>query len=284
MFPANVREAGVDCMTCGTYKWLLGGFGVAPFFVRRELLERIRVDRLGALHVEKELGDHRYEIYRTREEIRIRHAAVCGGLSAGCRAGLPGAGRRRADRASHRGACPASFARDSPPSGFRVVHAAGQRSSIVSLHLEPERGPRARGAGQRRYAGQLPGEGLAASRVTGALQHGRRHPTLSRLREELRIATSLRWSDCSGGSAGTLMVFTATSRPITFLNRQLRADEQLAFDFDGQRISTQPHQPHAFPRIQFVLCNVSGIMAELERRPGAWKWLTRSSSSERMVD
>jgi cysteine desulfurase/selenocysteine lyase len=29
------------------------------------LLERIRVDRLGALHVEKELGDHRYAIYRT---------------------------------------------------------------------------------------------------------------------------------------------------------------------------------------------------------------------------
>src|SRR5438477_356241 len=64
MFPADVRAAGVDCMTSGTYKWLLGGFGVAPFFILRELLEKIRVDRLGALHVEKELGDHRYEIYR----------------------------------------------------------------------------------------------------------------------------------------------------------------------------------------------------------------------------
>ena len=45
MFPVDVRAAGVDCMTSGTYKWLLGGFGVAPFFIRRELLERIRVDR-----------------------------------------------------------------------------------------------------------------------------------------------------------------------------------------------------------------------------------------------
>src|ERR1700730_17199342 len=67
-FPADVRAAGVDFMTSGTYKWLLGGFGVAPFFVRRELLDRIRVDRLGALHVEKELGDHRYEIYRTAKK------------------------------------------------------------------------------------------------------------------------------------------------------------------------------------------------------------------------
>src|SRR6185369_5479870 len=59
MFPADVHAAGVDCLTSGTYKWLLGGFGVAPFFVRRELLERIRVDRMGALHVEHELGEHR---------------------------------------------------------------------------------------------------------------------------------------------------------------------------------------------------------------------------------
>jgi selenocysteine lyase/cysteine desulfurase len=68
MFPVDVRAAGVDCMTSGTYKWLLGGFGVAPFFIRRELVEKIRVDRFGDLHVEKELGDHRYEIYRTAKK------------------------------------------------------------------------------------------------------------------------------------------------------------------------------------------------------------------------
>ena len=56
MFPVDVRAAGIDCMTSGTYKWLLGGFGVAPFIIRRELVEKIRVDRFGDLHVEKELG------------------------------------------------------------------------------------------------------------------------------------------------------------------------------------------------------------------------------------
>ena len=54
MFPMDVRQAGVDFMTAGTYKWLLASFGVAPFFIRRELLNRIPLDRHGALHVERE--------------------------------------------------------------------------------------------------------------------------------------------------------------------------------------------------------------------------------------
>ena len=106
MFPANVRAAGVDFMTSGTYKWLLGGFGVAPFFVRRELLDRIRVDRLGALHVEKELRRPSLRDLPDGEEVRIRHAALCRGLPARRGARVPRARRRRPDRAPHRGAGP----------------------------------------------------------------------------------------------------------------------------------------------------------------------------------
>ena len=65
MFPIDVRQAGVDFLCCGTYKWLLGGFGVAPFFIRKELLDRIRIDRFGALHVAKELPGQRFELYKT---------------------------------------------------------------------------------------------------------------------------------------------------------------------------------------------------------------------------
>ena len=65
MFPIDVRTAGVDFLCCGTYKWMLGSFGVAPFFIRQELLERIRIDRFGALHVAKELPGQRFEIYKT---------------------------------------------------------------------------------------------------------------------------------------------------------------------------------------------------------------------------
>ncbi|HEX4935288.1 MAG TPA: aminotransferase class V-fold PLP-dependent enzyme [Gemmatimonadaceae bacterium] len=65
MIPLDVRAAGVDFLCCGTYKWVLGGFGVAPFFIRRELLDRIRLDRYGALHVAKELPDNRFELHAT---------------------------------------------------------------------------------------------------------------------------------------------------------------------------------------------------------------------------
>jgi selenocysteine lyase/cysteine desulfurase len=65
MFPIDVKAAGVDALCAGTYKWLLGGFGVAPFYVRREMLDRIRLDRYGALHVEKQESETSFEIYKT---------------------------------------------------------------------------------------------------------------------------------------------------------------------------------------------------------------------------
>jgi selenocysteine lyase/cysteine desulfurase len=68
MFPIDVKAAGVDAMTTGTYKWLLGSYGVAPFYVRGEILDRIQPDRMGALHVERTLADHRYEIYKTAKK------------------------------------------------------------------------------------------------------------------------------------------------------------------------------------------------------------------------
>jgi len=63
MVELDVRETGIDFFTAGTYKWLLGGFGVAPFFVREELLERITVDRLGALHLAEESSEERYTLF-----------------------------------------------------------------------------------------------------------------------------------------------------------------------------------------------------------------------------
>ncbi len=45
--PVDVRALGVDFFTTGTYKWLMAGFGVAPFYVRRELLDRIQPENVG---------------------------------------------------------------------------------------------------------------------------------------------------------------------------------------------------------------------------------------------
>ena len=43
----DVKASDVDFFTVGGYKWLLGGFGVALFYVRKELLDTISMDRVG---------------------------------------------------------------------------------------------------------------------------------------------------------------------------------------------------------------------------------------------
>jgi selenocysteine lyase/cysteine desulfurase len=135
MFPADVRVAGVDFMTSGTYKWLLGGFGVAPFFVRRELLDRIRVDRLGALHVEKELGDHRYEIYRTAKKFEYATLPFAEVYQLGTAlAYLERVGVDRIER--HTVALAGELREGLAALGFRVLTPLDNGSSIVSVHLD----------------------------------------------------------------------------------------------------------------------------------------------------
>jgi len=135
MFPADVRAAGVDCLTSGTYKWLLGGFGVAPFFVRRELLDRIRVDRLGALHVEKEHGDHRYEIYRTARKFEYATLPFAEIYQLGTAlAYLERVGVDRIER--HTVALARELREGLTRLGFRVLTPPDNNSSIVSVHLD----------------------------------------------------------------------------------------------------------------------------------------------------
>jgi selenocysteine lyase/cysteine desulfurase len=65
MVSIDVRAARVDALCCGSYKWMLAGFGIAPFFIRRELIDRIRLDRFGEFQVERELPDHHFELVKT---------------------------------------------------------------------------------------------------------------------------------------------------------------------------------------------------------------------------
>lgn len=46
----DVRETGVDALCAGAYKWLFAGWGVAPFYVRRDVIGRLRLDRFGEMH------------------------------------------------------------------------------------------------------------------------------------------------------------------------------------------------------------------------------------------
>lgn len=61
-FPIDVQAAGVDVLCSGSYKWLLAGWGVAPLYVRSGIADRLKIDRFGEMHVERELPDHSYDI------------------------------------------------------------------------------------------------------------------------------------------------------------------------------------------------------------------------------
>lgn len=63
MLDLDVKETGIDFFTTGTYKWLLAGHGVAPFYVREELLDLVAPDRYGHLHVAEDLGEYQYRLY-----------------------------------------------------------------------------------------------------------------------------------------------------------------------------------------------------------------------------
>src|SRR5262245_50985464 len=58
----EVRAADVDFLCAGTYKGMLAGFGIAPFYVKKELLGRLVPDRYGIFGVSKELPDHHFEV------------------------------------------------------------------------------------------------------------------------------------------------------------------------------------------------------------------------------
>jgi selenocysteine lyase/cysteine desulfurase len=132
MFPLDVRAAGVDFMACGTYKWLLGSFGVAPFFVRRELLDRIPNDRWGALHVEQELGNNKFKIYQTAKKYEFATSAFGPIYVLG--AGLSYLERVGVDRIeTHTVALAAELWKGVADRKFKMLTPEGNRSSIVSF-------------------------------------------------------------------------------------------------------------------------------------------------------
>jgi selenocysteine lyase/cysteine desulfurase len=65
MIEIDVRAAGVDALCCGSYKWLMAEFGVAPFFVSREVVESIQSDRVGEFSVTATEPDYHYQLLKT---------------------------------------------------------------------------------------------------------------------------------------------------------------------------------------------------------------------------
>jgi selenocysteine lyase/cysteine desulfurase len=134
MFPVDVKASGVDVLCCGSYKWMLGGYGVAPLYVRRELLERIRPDRAGWMQVARELPDRRFELHRNAKQYEYATLPFCevymlgAGLAYVEKVGVPrieahaiGLARRLYDGLSRH--------------GYRMFTPPGNESSIVTYYF-----------------------------------------------------------------------------------------------------------------------------------------------------
>src|SRR3954468_22194905 len=133
MGPVDVRAAGVDFLCCGGYKWLMAGFGVAPFFVRRELLDRIRPDRVG-WHVEKSLGDYHYQHYRSAKKYEF--ASLAFGEIYQLGAALEYLQRIGVDRIEqHTLALTERLRAGLVDGGFRLFTPPNTRSSILSFYV-----------------------------------------------------------------------------------------------------------------------------------------------------
>jgi selenocysteine lyase/cysteine desulfurase len=131
MFPTDVKAAGVDLMCAGTYKWLLGSFGVAPFYVRRDLLDRIRLDRFGALHVQREREDGGFDLYATAK--RFDYSTLPFGEVYQLGAGLAYLERVGVERiAAYTIALTEQLRAGLAAQGFRLFTPEGNRSSIVT--------------------------------------------------------------------------------------------------------------------------------------------------------
>jgi selenocysteine lyase/cysteine desulfurase len=132
MLAIDVKASGVDAFTTGTYKWLLGSFGVAPFYVRREILDRVPHDRMGELHVERELPDHHYEIYKTAKKFDYATLAFGPVYQLGAALEfLEGVGVARIE--AHTIGLATELAGGLRSLGLDVLTPAGNRASIVAF-------------------------------------------------------------------------------------------------------------------------------------------------------
>ena len=137
--PLDVRETEVDFFTAGSYKWLLGGFGIAPFFVRESLLDEIAMDRVGWRQLESEPSPGDYRFYTDAR--KYGYATPAFGAVYQLSAGIDYLRNIGVERiAGHTIALAKALNRELRELGIRVVTPADNDSAIVAFEhgLSPE--------------------------------------------------------------------------------------------------------------------------------------------------
>jgi selenocysteine lyase/cysteine desulfurase len=136
MGPIDVKALDIDFLTTGSYKWIGAGFGIAPFYVRRELLDRVHPANVG-WQVEKRLEGYHYQHYRTAKKFEYASLAFAEvyGLAAALRY-LESVGLERIETQS---LCLVERLRKGlDERGFRTLTPPGNRSSIVSFYIRED--------------------------------------------------------------------------------------------------------------------------------------------------
>ena len=133
MFQTNLHDEGVDFVTSGTYKWLLAAYGAAPFYIREEHLERIPVDRLGSLSIQKTLPGYEFRLHETAR--KYEYATLAFGPLYQLAAGLKYLTDVGLERIEAHTVGLASYMRAGlVDRGFKVRTPEGNASAIVAFH------------------------------------------------------------------------------------------------------------------------------------------------------
>jgi len=128
----DVAATPVDFFTCGGYKWLLAGFGVAPFYVREALLGSIGMDRVGWRQLESEPEPRQYQFYEDAR--KYGYATPAFGAVYQMRAALDyvlGIGVERIE--AHTSRLAVELNHELRGLGFDVLTPAGNASPIVAF-------------------------------------------------------------------------------------------------------------------------------------------------------
>ena len=131
----DVRATQVDFLCAGAYKWLLSRNGVAPFYVKRSLFDRLRVDRYGEGQIADRLPNRQYVLYTDAR--RFESATASNGATAELAAALKYIDQIGiASIEAHGVRLGLKLQQDLARMGHRLFTPMGNRSPIVAFYID----------------------------------------------------------------------------------------------------------------------------------------------------
>ncbi len=131
-FETDLQTSGADFLCTGAFKWLFGGFGVAPLYLREEHLDRIRPDRYGHAQIAEELPGFHFRLHESAK--KYEYAALAYGAVFQLDAALDFLARVGLARIEKHGLALAHELRERIAGlGYETLTPAGNPSPIVSF-------------------------------------------------------------------------------------------------------------------------------------------------------